>query len=164
MTFDLSKTETFIPFLWISSKFVFFMILVSLFSSIVMEWSVVAPSTGDRGLQHMNVYDRLTFISMFQFVLFERQIDTLMTLKNDTIFRNSTGIQSTSTMNLFKDFFIGFGVLFYSKSDPVHAYHNFLVYEYIFYSAQALWVYPQYSIYIDKCTVYTYTVYMYTAL
>ena len=148
MSFDISKTETFIPFLWISGKFVFFMILVSLFSSIVMEWSVVTPSPSDRGLQHMNVYDRLIFISILQFVLFERQIDTLMTRKNDTIIRNSTGVQSTSTMNLFKDFFIGFGLLVYSKSEPVHIYHNGLVDEYIFYSTQALWVFTSYVVFI----------------
>jgi len=139
MSFDISRTETFIPFLWIFGKYIFFIILVSLFSSIVLDWSLVAPSTSD----HMNVYDRLILISILQFVLFERHIDTLMTRKNDTIFRN----HSTANMNLFNDFFIALGVLFYSKSKPLHLVDG-LVDEYIFYSAQALWVVASYIIFI----------------
>jgi len=144
MSFDFSKTETFIPFLWIFGKFVFFIILVSLFSSIVLDWSVGA----DRGLHHMNIYDRLILISILQFVLFERQIDTLVTGKNETFFRNGVGVHSTANMNLFRDVFIGFGVLFYSKNKPVHVYDNGLVDEYIFYSAQTLWVLASYVIFI----------------
>jgi len=144
MSFDFSKTETFIPFLCIFGKLIFFIILVSLFSSIVMDWSVGV----DSGLNHMNVYDRLILISILQFVLFERQIDTFMIGKNDTFFRNGLGIHSTANMNLFKDVFIGFGVLFYSKKKPVHAYDSRLVDEYIFYSAQSLWVITSYVIFI----------------
>jgi len=51
-------------------------------------------------------------------------------------------------MNLFKDFFIGFGVLLYSKSKPVHVYDNWHVDDYIFYSAQALWVITSYVVFI----------------
>jgi len=112
MSFDVSKTETLIPFLWTFGKFVFFMILVSLFSNAIFDWSLVPASVSDGGATHMNIYDRFFLISMLQFVLFEKKIDTLVTGKN----RNNTIPYLTLNINLFNDLFIGFSVLFYSRS------------------------------------------------
>jgi hypothetical protein len=143
MSFDLSKTETFIPFLWIFGKFVFFMILVSLFSGAIFDWSLV----GSGDVTTMNIYDRLILVSILQFALFERKIDILVTRKNDMIFRNNTTQCVSSNINLFNDLFIGFVVLFYSRNKTWNPDKHDIVDEYVFYTTQWLWIVMSYVIF-----------------
>ena len=144
MSFDISKTETFIPFLWIFGKFVFFMILVSLFSTSVFDWSLLPDPVSDGGGY---IYDRLILISMLQFVLFEKKINTLITGKNDTVFRNNTIPYLTSNINLFNNLFVGFVLLSYSRSKLVLHSKYGVFDEYVFYTTQWLWISTTYVIF-----------------
>jgi len=60
-------------------------------------------------------YDRLMFIVVLQFVLFENKTDLHITKRNDTLFKNSNAAALNANINIFTDFFFAFVILSYNK-------------------------------------------------
>ena len=115
MSFDISRTETFIPFLWIFGKYLCFTILISLLSNPISNWSPHKEIILNDSRPMTDSYDRLIFIVVLQFVLFENKIDLYITKRNDTLFKNLNTVALNANINIFTDFFFAFVILSYNK-------------------------------------------------
>jgi len=89
-------------------------------------------------------YDRLIFIVVLQFVLFENKIDLYITKRNDTLFKNLNTVALNANINIFTDFFFAFVILCYNKKIRLDA-STVLDYNiYGFYGSQVAWVMTSY--------------------
>jgi len=115
MTFDASKTETFIPFLWVVGKSCYFLTLFGLLSVDIVNWSGDHSVSKD-GLQlPTNTFDRCILIFMLHFVLIETQVDRFITRRNESFNKSCIGTLLAGEIRLCVDIFFSICILICAK-------------------------------------------------
>jgi len=77
MSFDISKTETFIPLLWIFAKTV---VIVLMFNTISAHYTL---PIADTALKSIPVFDRIVFMLILQMVVMEQKLDMCIIKSSD---------------------------------------------------------------------------------
>ena len=78
MSFDFSKTATFVPFVCVAAKCFYVLLVFGLFSADVVDWSTDHTPSSDKLQLATNAFDRVLMVLMIHFVLLECQLDRLI--------------------------------------------------------------------------------------
>jgi len=81
MSFDISKTETFIPLLWIFAKTV---VVVVMFNTISTHYTLpIVDASADTAHRGIPVFDRIIFMLILQMVVMEQKLDMCIIKSSD---------------------------------------------------------------------------------
>ena len=87
MSFDISKTETFIPLLWIFSKTVIIVVMFDVVSvhahRVHPELSTITAADTVRDSTGIPVFDRVVFMLILQLVVMEQKMDMCVIKSSD---------------------------------------------------------------------------------
>ena len=113
MSFDIAKTETFVPFLWIISKTVVVVGLFGLFSNDVRNWTAGADGkTVDPGVvMSAEFSDRLIAVLILMLVLCERGMDLYVVSRSDVTQKVTRKTFTGLNTHIITDVFVGFCLL-----------------------------------------------------
>jgi len=116
MTFDITKTETFVPFLWIILKTVVVMGLFGLFSNDVRNWTTGPGEADGKTVEPSAVMsgefsDRLIAVLILLLVLCERGMDLYVVSRSDVTQKVTRKTLTGLNTHIITDIFIGFCLL-----------------------------------------------------
>jgi len=123
MSFDITKTETFVPFLWILLKTAAVLTIFSLFSE-------HAHRTGSMGKNEalaigpMHLVDRLLTVLLVTLVLCERGVDLYVVSRSDTTQKVTRKTLTGLNTHVINDFFGGFCLQHYVRANGAQCTHS----------------------------------------
>lgn len=114
MSFDFSKTATFVPFVFVGAKCFYVIFVFGLFSSDVVNWSTDHTPSSDKLQLTTNAFDRVLMILMIDFVLLECQLDKLV-LHSSEMNSKSTTNSACHEINIGIDIFSAICLVAFAK-------------------------------------------------
>jgi len=118
MTFDISRTETFVPFLWIILKTITVITLFSLFSADVLRWKVAIPESHELGAAGIHIsplsdaWNRLIAVLLLLLVLCEHGMDMHIVSRSDVTQKVTKKTLTGLNTHIMNDVFGCFGLVY----------------------------------------------------
>ena len=120
MSFDLTKTETFVPFLWIFFKTSTAIAIFNLFSEDAQRWSIHGKTDGaaaDGSVEvQVDVLDRFLSVLLVSLVLCERAVDLCVATRSDVTQKLTRRTLTGLNTHIISDIFAGFCLVHYVET------------------------------------------------
>jgi len=124
MSLDITKTETFVPFLWIISKTILAIAIFSMFSEDAQHWTmhrkIDIPIERIYIPVPMDSVDRCLTVLLVSLVLCERGVDLCIASRSDVAQKVTKKTLTGLNTHIINDIFAGFCLLHYVKTPDSH--------------------------------------------
>jgi len=118
MSFDVSKTETFIPFLWILAKTI---LVVFMFNTIAVH-PIATPSVREAVPSTVvSVFDRVVFMVILQLVVMERKFDMCIIKTSDVGLKIAHKTLVGLNIHVITDISVAFALRFFVREHATDA-------------------------------------------